>query len=514
MATIFYQHCHYHIKLCWSLSDIYGFYEAIRVHVLEAPDLTSSKVRRLGRVRMTRRGDVSVFSFLQERRNQYRARLAECTSSQILKQSTMSATPPPPPVSLGKPSLRHRLESYYSLVAPEAIVNKEEWSRKFDIIYNKFGGDHIKETKLADKLAKKYGNQVRLLVAPPHRSQRQQVRTLNNNNNDDDERRKKAQVHDEQYYKIDTTDDGRINSKILDFTSSQFDAQYALSTPESIVAESNASIFSMGSSKLDNISKFRALLPHCDPQRLEPTVKRQNNHHNASSTGQTQTIHAAAKSNNETSQKKNKKKPPLFLAMASAYEQPTSGPLSLLYSILQNRQRIRIMIRYVDCIRGTLTGYLVAFDKHFNMILKDVDEVYGGRVTLDVGAVEMASGGRGLSSSSSSAAAAPSKSKLEAQRRKCYPKDGSGGPGPAVKQRYFNQLMVRGDNVVMVWRAEDERSMHPRTNKSPVASAYAVDSNGSSSGGNGKSVSEVGTPGSLYYALQRWENQSGRKRSS
>jgi len=409
-----------------------------------------------------------------------------------------STTPPPPPVSLGKPSLRHRLESYYSLVAPEAIANKEEWTRKFEIIYNKFGGDHIKETKLADKLAKKYGEQVRLLVAPPHRSQRQQVRAAN----DGDGKAKKGNVHDELYYKI---DEDRINSKILDFTSPQFDAIYALSAPESIVAKSNASIFSLSSSKLDNISKFRALLPECDPQRMEPTVRRQKNN---ASAGQTQTAAIASnntKSNKETAAKKNKKAS-LFLAMASSYEKPTSGPLSLLYSILQNRQRVRIMIRYVDCIRGTLTGYLVAFDKHFNMILKDVDEVYGGRVTMDAGAVELAGGG-------AAEAAQPSKSTLEAQRRKCYPKDGSGGPGPAVKQRYFNQLMVRGDNVVMVWRAENERSMHPRTNKSPVSSAYADDLNGGSSG-NDKSETQVGTPGSLYYALQRWESQSGRKRHS
>jgi len=157
------------------------------------------------------------------------------------------------------------------------------------------------------------------------------------------------------------------------------------------------------------------------------------------------------------------------------------------------------MIRYVDCIRGTLTGYLVAFDKHFNMILKDVDEVYGSRVTQDVGAVEVAAGG-GSGGQSGEAASAPSKSTLEAQRRRCYPKDGSGGPGPAVKQRYFNQLMIRGDNVVMVWRAEAERSMHPQTSKSPIYSASSSSSN-------------VGTPGSLYFALQRWETQQKKRRS-
>jgi len=438
-------------------------------------------------------------------------------------EPTMS-TPPPPPVSLGKPSLRHRLESYYSLVAPEAISNKEEWTRKFEIIYNKYGGDHIKERKLADKLAKKYGEQVRLLVAPPHRSQLLQRGSSGRQEIDNSGINKANDVHDEQHYKI---DDDRINSKILDFTSPNFDPIYALSAPEGIVVESNASIFSSSpisvATKLDNISKFRALLPECDPQRLEPNTKRQKNKSNNTAAQNKRAV--LASNNNETATAEQKKKKlPLFLSMASSYEHPTSGPLSLLYSILQNKQRIRIMIRYVDCIRGTLTGYLIAFDKHFNMILKDVDEVYGGRVTLDVGAVELAAtttaagGGNGGEhhQQQQEAAAAPSKPKLEAQRRKCYPKDGSGGPGPAVKQRYFNQLMVRGDNVVMVWRADSERSVHPRTNKSPANSAYAAvdDSNGGSSG-SGKNEAKIGTPGSLYYALQRWESQNnGRKRHS
>jgi hypothetical protein len=51
----------------------------------------------------------------------------------------------PPPVSLGKPSLRHRLESYYSLVAPEAIADAEDWKRKFEIIYNKYGGTNVED---------------------------------------------------------------------------------------------------------------------------------------------------------------------------------------------------------------------------------------------------------------------------------------------------------------------------------------------------------------------------------
>ena len=401
----------------------------------------------------------------------------------------------PPPVSLGKPSLRHRLESYYSLVSPDAIADAEKWKEKFEIIYNKYGGTVEGETKLAAKLAKKYGNRVRLLVAPPHRSvQRQLQRSQPPAGGSSADGSK----YDESYYEI---DESRRDSKVLDFTSDRFDALYALNAPEGIVMEANATIFSGTSiAKLDNISKFKSMLPECDPQHLQPTKKKQT---------------TAPKPKQPNVEETKTKKTPMFLAMASKYESKTSGPLSLLYSIVANRQRARVMIRYVDCIRGTLTGYLIAFDKHYNMILKDVDEVYSGRVTKHSEAVEVASGSHSTmkgsmqidagcasgNNQSDSSAHAPSKAKLEAQRRRCYPPDGSGGPGPAVKQRYFHQLMVRGDNVVMVWRAEAERSTHPHTNKSPAGSSYEKMDDAK------ESQTKIGTPGSLYYALQRYESQ-------
>jgi len=416
----------------------------------------------------------------------------------------------PPPVSLGKPSLRHRLESYYSLIAPDAIVDKDKWKKNFEIIYNKYGSTVEGENKLSAKLAKKYGTQVRLLVAPPHRSMQRQLQKDYTSGNAIISAGSKR---DESYYEADESQRG---SNVLDFTSARFDARYALNAPKGIVMEANPTIFSGPTSqntKLDNISKFRALLPECDPQRLDPASM----HTNTSSSVSKKNIA------NPSAGENIQKKAPMFLSMASQYESKNSGPLSLLYSIVANRERARVMVRYVDCIRGTLTGYLIAFDKHFNMILKDVDEVYSGRVTRNSGAVEVARGGGDLSAMATSGsntsvdnkdayhASAPSKAKLEAQRRRCYPSDGSGGPGPAVKQRYFHQLLVRGDNVVMVWRAEAERSIHPSTNKSPHCSVY-TNADTEASIGKGQTKNDVGTPGSLYYALQRWENQSGRQR--
>lgn len=387
----------------------------------------------------------------------------------------------PPPVSLGKPSLRHRLETYYRLVAPDAIANADDWKRKFEIIYNKYGGTVEGETKLSQKLAKKYGQQIRLLVAPPHRSMRDNQPSLNTLSS--------GAKHNETHYDITESQRG---SKMLDFTSDQFDAAYALIAPEQDIMRYNPSIFSSisgQSQQLDNISKFRHLLPKCDPQMIEQKIKHAPN----------KPVSKTANSIGETRQKKV----PMLLAISEKYESKQSGPLSLLYSIVANRQRARVMIRYVDCVRGTLTGYVMAFDKHFNMIMRDVDEVYSSRITQNTKAVEAVGGIQTSTDTSLINTCAPPKAKLEAQRRKCYPPDGSGGPGPAIKQRYFHQLLVRGDNVVMIWKADSERSAFPVTNKSPTKSMYADVTT---------VKSEVGTPGSLFFALQRWENQNSSRR--
>ena len=62
-------------------------------------------------------------------------------------------------------SLKARLEAYYTLIAPDTIKDSVEWRTKFDQIYQKYGGSYTGERKLANKLAKKYGNAVRLMVA-------------------------------------------------------------------------------------------------------------------------------------------------------------------------------------------------------------------------------------------------------------------------------------------------------------------------------------------------------------
>jgi small nuclear ribonucleoprotein (snRNP)-like protein len=112
-----------------------------------------------------------------------------------------------------------------------------------------------------------------------------------------------------------------------------------------------------------------------------------------------------------------------------------------------------------------------------NMILRDVEEVYTPRYTED--------------------SAEETNIEKELQRRQRAINDGGTtlDGSWAVRRRYMKQLLVRGDIVVMVYKAESERSAWPQTSKSPAKSAYRrVDTT------TLESRLRVGTPGSLIYA--------------
>jgi len=273
---------------------------------------------------------------------------------------------------------------------------------------------------------------------------------------------------------------------------------------------------------LDNMSKFEPHLPDCDPLKKNNRRKRKRDVENKSKSNSNSSTASGATG-------ATGRKMPILTSFVSRYE--NSGPLSLLYNIHIKKQRIRVMIRYTDCIRSTLTGYLLAFDKHMNMILRDVDEVYTPRVTKIYH-------GMGLS-----------KEELELKRRTCIvdgntnnanananacTKTDCGGRNKSndddddddddkdngnernhstnshrmvkVKQRHFQQLLVRGDNVVMVWRAGAERSAWPKTMMSPKQSMYQNGTTGlgDGNGDNGNNTHNgVGTPGSLLLALSK-----------
>ncbi|KAG0714662.1 U7 snRNA-associated Sm-like protein LSm11 [Chionoecetes opilio] len=53
-----------------------------------------------------------------------------------------------------------------------------------------------------------------------------------------------------------------------------------------------------------------------------------------------------------------------------------AGPLALLSRCRDDNARVKVYTRNHSEVRGVLTGYVVAFDKHWNLALRDVDEVF------------------------------------------------------------------------------------------------------------------------------------------
>jgi hypothetical protein len=73
-------------------------------------------------------------------------------------------------------------------------------------------------------------------------------------------------------------------------------------------------------------------------------------------------------------------------------------------------------------------------------------------------------------------------------------------------------MMVRGDNVVVTYFAESERSAFPQTSKSPKGSMYASKKkDGDELGQTAQQTRQLGTLGSLLFAQQR---QRGKKFST
>jgi hypothetical protein len=127
------------------------------------------------------------------------------------------ATPPPPVaagpapvVNLSRHSLLHRLECYYSLVSPATIANTTQWKSNFELIYSKYGGSVEGETKLANKLMKKYGHRVLLLTAvaadeaatETNKSSRVGKRSRHPHSTTSSSTSTQQQCHDESYYEI------------------------------------------------------------------------------------------------------------------------------------------------------------------------------------------------------------------------------------------------------------------------------------------------------------------------
>ena len=254
--------------------------------------------------------------------------------------------------------------------------------------------------------------------------------------------------HDESWYRLRPQ---QTKSGVVDFLSSKFDPSAAL-TRASREDVCRANPWMEGSSVLDNIGKCATLLPDNDPLQRDDRHRIQLRKTKVQSLLPAQESSSKNNSKDNETRKRPRNNPHPFDTIASHLE---SGPHSLLFRLKEERKRIKIVIRYVNMVRGTLSGTLIAFDKHMNMILKDVEEVYSPRLVNEE----------------------HSQSNLELEQERLRRVNGSNEGGKAgdesssvfddsgkipqpgtwnVRRRQMKQLMVRGDMVVSIYEAAQE----------------------------------------------------------
>jgi len=128
------------------------------------------------------------------------------------------------------------------------------------------------------------------------------------------------------------------------------------------------------------------------------------------------------------------------------------GPLALLKSLFFKKCRVKVLIRRAAGVRGICTGFLRAFDKHFNMFMVDVNEEYSRfewrrssetrntqcEHSISSGVLESAATTSGASGASTRESSSSSTTRRLVEAR---------------RTRHVNQLFIRGDNVVLVCEA-------------------------------------------------------------
>ena len=105
------------------------------------------------------------------------------------------------------------------------------------------------------------------------------------------------------------------------------------------------------------------------------------------------------------------------------------GPYALLYRAYKARGRVRVILRWQGGVRGTCEGTLLAYDKHFNLLLRDCVEDYAQPEL-----VQRPVGGDA--------------DRGQAPARVCWRRK------LVHRSRALEQVLVRGDSVVLVTDAQ------------------------------------------------------------
>ncbi|XP_008200791.1 U7 snRNA-associated Sm-like protein LSm11 [Tribolium castaneum] len=142
----------------------------------------------------------------------------------------------------------------------------------------------------------------------------------------------------------------------LDFFSEQFDPLLALRTPNVTIPVPNAKTH-------DNIHRFKSVL---EGKTQAPVKSKKTEEPQTAPVERRWLPHQLPIQTKRKTFYRN-----IFVRMENAV-----GPLQLLKTCREKRHRIKIWTRHSHDIRGYCLAYVVAFDKHWNLALEDVEEVW------------------------------------------------------------------------------------------------------------------------------------------
>ncbi|XP_039288251.1 small nuclear ribonucleoprotein Sm D-like protein isoform X2 [Nilaparvata lugens] len=124
-------------------------------------------------------------------------------------------------------------------------------------------------------------------------------------------------------------------------------------------------------------------------------------------------------------------------------ENMTKGPLSKLKFCMDQRRRVKIVTRTGHGVRGTLEGFVEAFDKQWNVALRDVHEVWAASKTNKAKAPPAVEG-KELSPSDAAfrremfGIKVPRASYVNSTKKR------------VTLERHIDQLLVRGEQIVLI----------------------------------------------------------------
>jgi len=144
--------------------------------------------------------------------------------------------------------------------------------------------------------------------------------------------------------------------------------------------------------------------------------------------------------------------------MRTAYK---DSPLEDLSHCVDEKRKVKVWTRNYKEVRGVMTGYLLAFDKHWNLVLRDIDEVFlqpkkvkipflrevGLNENLPDIPAKVPKEKKGESAPVQKEATEKSGEKKKKRRKKAK---------SSSERRHVDKLFIRGDNVVMVCPIDED----------------------------------------------------------